>query len=228
MNQEKEKSVWNRWMEHPERVWVRKCLFYIHLWVGAGVGLYIVLMSITGSLIVYRNELEKAPSLVSTVEWIVDLHENLLCGRNGRFVNGIGASSVILLCLTGAVIWWPGISNWRRALTVNWRSPFARFSWDLHSALGLWSSLFVLIWGISGFYFAFPQTLNSLFGSIDRSDHFTDQTLNWLSLLHFGRFGWFAEAVWTLLGLVPALLSVTGVFLCCRRVILKAPPVRLY
>ena len=86
----------------------------------------------------------------------------------------------------------------------------------------------MMMWGISGFYFAFPQAFNSLFGLIDRSDHFTDQTLNWLSLLHFGRFGWFAEAVWTLLGLVPALLSVTGVFLCCRRVILKAPPVRPY
>jgi hypothetical protein len=170
MNLEKEMSVWNRWMEHPERVWVRKWFFDIHLWVGAGVGLYIVLMSITGSLIVYRNEMERAPSLVSSVEWIVELHENLLCGRNGRFVNGIGANSVILLCLTGAVIWWPGISNWRRALTVNWRSPFARFSWDLHSALGLWSSLFVLMRGISGFYFAFPQTLNSLFGLIDHSD----------------------------------------------------------
>jgi len=65
--------------------------FQIHLWVGAGVGFYIVLMSITGSLIVYRNDLEKTPSLVSSVEWIVDLHENLLFGTNGRFVNGIGA-----------------------------------------------------------------------------------------------------------------------------------------
>ena len=56
---------------------------------------------------------------------------------------------------------------------------------------------------ISGFYFAFPQAFNALFGFVDPSDRFTDQTLNWLSLLHFGRFGWFAEAVWTLLGLVP-------------------------
>jgi hypothetical protein len=70
-------STWQQWLRHPERVWVRKCFFYIHLSVGAGVGLYIVLMSITGNVIVYRNELERAPSLVSSVEWIVDLHENL-------------------------------------------------------------------------------------------------------------------------------------------------------
>jgi uncharacterized iron-regulated membrane protein len=221
-------SAWEHWIQHPERVWVRRHLFNIHLWVGAGAGLYIVLMSITGSMIVYRNELEKVPSFVPSIEWIVDLHENLLFGRNGRLVNGIGAICVILLGLTGAVIWWPGINNWRRALTVNWRSAFARFSWDLHSALGFWSILFVLMSGISGLYFAFPQVFNPLFGFIDPGDHFTDQTLNWLSQLHFGRFGWFAEAVWTLLGLVPALLSITGVFLCCRRVIFKAPTVRPY
>jgi uncharacterized iron-regulated membrane protein len=219
-------SVWQQWVQHPERVWVRKCLFYIHLWVGAGVGLYIVLMSITGSLIVYRNELERAPSLVPSVEWIVDLHENLLFGTKGRFVNGVGAICVVLLCLTGTVIWWPGISNWRRALTVNWRSFFARFTWDLHSALGFWSFLFVLMWGISGFYFCFPQTVNVLSGFVDPNDKYADRILGWLSMAHFGRFDWLTEALWALLGLVPALLSVTGVFLCCRRMIYKVPPAR--
>lgn len=219
-------SVWRHWMEHPEIVWVRRAFFQIHLWVGAGVGLYIVLMSVTGSLIVYRNELEKIPALVSSVEWIVDLHANLLFGKNGRFVNGIGAICVIFLCLTGAVIWWPGIGHWRRALTVNWRSLFARFSWDLHSALGFWGFLFVLMWGVSGLYLAFPKALNALFGFLDPADNFTDQTLDWLSRVHFGRFGWFAEAMWTLLGLMPAVLAVTGVFLCCRRIIFKALPAR--
>jgi uncharacterized iron-regulated membrane protein len=219
-------SVWHQWIRHPERVWARRVLFQVHLWVGAGTGLYIVLMSITGSLIVYRNELERNSSLISSVDWIVDLHENLLFGENGRFVNGMGAICVIVLCLTGAVIWWPGMDNWRRALTVNWRALFARFSWDLHSALGFWAFLPVLMWGISGLYFVFPQPFSALFGSIDPADKFTDKALFWLSLLHFGRFSWFSEVLWTLLGLVPAVLSLTGVFLCCRRMIYKAPSAR--
>jgi len=217
-------SAWDRWMEHPESVWVRRALFYVHLWVGAGIGFYIVLMSTTGSLIVFRNELEKTPSLVPSVEWIVDLHENLLFGKTGRFVNGIGAICLISLCFTGAVIWWPGIANWRRALTVNWKSSFARINWDLHSALGFWSLPFALMWGISGLYFAFPEWFNALLGFIDPADRFTDPALAWLSSLHFGRFGLFAEGVWTLLGMAPAVLSVTGVFLCCRRIIFKLPP----
>lgn len=219
-------SVWQEWMQHPEKVWARRAVFHIHLWAGTGAGLYIVFMSITGSLIVYRNELETISSLVPSVEWMVKLHENLLFGSKGRFVNGIGAISVIVLCLTGAVIWWPGIDHWRRALIVNWRSLFARFSWDLHSALGFWTFLLLLMWGISGLYFAFPRWFDALFSWIDPADKFADRTLFWLSQLHFGRFNWFTKALWTLLGLVPAVLSVTGVFLCCRRMIYKAPTAR--
>jgi uncharacterized iron-regulated membrane protein len=47
--------------------------------------------------------------------------------------------------------------------------------------------------------------------------------LSWLSGLHFGRFGWFIQTLWVFLGLAPAILSFTGVFICCRRVIFKKP-----
>jgi hypothetical protein len=52
-----------------------------------------MLMSITGSIIVYRNEL----SGWSSIEWLVRLHTNLLSGSVGRFVNGIGGGSLMLL-----------------------------------------------------------------------------------------------------------------------------------
>jgi uncharacterized iron-regulated membrane protein len=211
-------TAWKIWLQHPEKSWVRNAFFQIHLWVGVGAGVYILLMSISGSMIVYRNELSRRFS----IEWLVNLHENLLFGSTGRLVNGFGAICLTALCLTGAVIWWPGIKNWRRSLTVNWRAHFARITWDLHSALGFWCFLFILVWGISGIYFSLPQLFNALF-LLDPADHFTDQGLFWLSQLHFGRFGWFAEALWTLLGLVPAVLAFTGVFICCRRMIYKKP-----
>lgn len=81
-------------------------------------------------MIVYRNELSKRFS----IEWLVNFHENLLAGASGRIVNGLGAVFVTSLCLTGAIIWWPGVKNWRRSLIVNWRANFARINWDLHSA----------------------------------------------------------------------------------------------
>jgi uncharacterized iron-regulated membrane protein len=212
-------TAWQQWLQHPERSRMRNAFFQIHLWVGAIAGVYILLMSVSGSMIVYRNELSRWISM----EWLVNLHENLLLGREtGRLVNGIGAIGVTSLCLTGAIIWWPGIKAWRRSLTVKWSAHFARISWDLHSALGFWCFLFVLMWGISGIYFAFPGIFNGLF-LLDPNDHFADQFLVWLSQAHFGRFGWFAEALWTVLGLVPAVLAFTGVFICCRRIMFKKP-----
>ena len=40
--------------------------------------------------------------------------------------------------------------NWRRSLTVSWGPHFARIQWDLHSTLGFWFFLFVLVWESRG------------------------------------------------------------------------------
>ena len=211
-------TIWQQWLENPEKSRARDVFFQIHYWMGMGAAAYVFVMSISGSMIVYRNELSKRFS----VEWLVNLHENLLFGSTGRLVNGLGAICLTLLCFTGAVIWWTGIKHWRRSLSVSWRSNFPRISWDLHSALGFWCFLFVLGWGFSGIYLSLPQLFNVLF-LLDPADRVTDVGLLWLSQLHFGRFGPFSEALWTLLGLVPALLAFTGFFICCRRVFYKKP-----
>jgi uncharacterized iron-regulated membrane protein len=202
-------------LQHPERFRLRQAFFQIHLWVGAGVGLYVVLMSVTGSIIVFRDELSRWFS----VEWLVNLHENLQLGEKGRLVNGIGAICVTTVCVTGAIIWWPGLKNWRRSLKVSWGSRFARFTWDTHSALGFWCFFFILMWGISGIYFSFPQAFNIAASWVDPADKYADRILFGLAQLHFGRFGWYTKAPWAVLGLVPAFLAFTGVFVCCHRMI---------
>src|ERR1700687_1074040 len=53
-------TVWERWMRQPQRLWLRRALFQVHLWTGLGVGLYIVVVCVTGSVLVYRNELYRA------------------------------------------------------------------------------------------------------------------------------------------------------------------------
>ena len=47
------------WLLRPQGVWLRKVLFQVHLWTGLGVGLYIVVISVTGSVLVYRSELRR-------------------------------------------------------------------------------------------------------------------------------------------------------------------------
>jgi uncharacterized iron-regulated membrane protein len=186
--------------------------------VGAIGSAYIVLMSITGSIVVWQAQLYK----VVPIEWLVKAHDNLLAGSRGRIVNGIGGACLVALCLTGAVIWWPGVKNWRRSLTVQWGAHIGRVSWDLHSAVGFWLFPLILVWGLTGIYFAFPALVNPLF-RLDPSDRYTDAGLYGLSQLHFGRFGWLAEVVWSIVGLAPAVLAFTGLFICCRRMIYRKP-----
>ena len=177
------------------------------------VGIYIALISLTGALLVYRDEL----SARVPVGWLVKLHSSLLAGTIGRSLNGLVATCLTLLCFSGALIWWPGIKNWRRSLTVSWTSNFARIQWDLHSTLGFWSFPFIFVWAISGFYFAFPDVFNAVFPADSIG-------LLWLANLHFGRFDWATKAVWSIVGLVPALLAFTGVFVCPR---IRIPDTRI-
>jgi len=64
-----ELTLWQRWIRKPQKVWLRRALFQVHLWSGLTLGLYVLLMSITGSVLVYRNELYRAATaepLIST------------------------------------------------------------------------------------------------------------------------------------------------------------------
>jgi uncharacterized iron-regulated membrane protein len=53
-------TVWQRWIRHPQTAWLRKAIFQIHLWSGIGIGLYVLFVSVTGSVLVWRNELVAA------------------------------------------------------------------------------------------------------------------------------------------------------------------------
>jgi uncharacterized iron-regulated membrane protein len=222
-------SFVRQWLQRPQNVWLRRALFQIHLWTGIGVGLYVLAISISGSAIVFRNEIYGAyspkpiivdtsgprltkdqlkaaarlafpgylvtfiwdarkpdqaieiwmerngtqkqrlfdpysgkdlgpavPAIIRVVAWMSDLHTNLLGGEKGRIVNGLGSVFLTLLSLTGLVIWWPGIKSWRRGLAIQWKANWKRVNFDLHSAIGFWTFVFVFMWGVSGIYVVWP------------------------------------------------------------------------
>lgn len=222
-------SGWRKALERPQNLWLRKALFQVHLWVGIGIGLYILLIGITGSILVFREEMQHAmesPRLdpsstqgepadilavagrmraafpdrtltsignpvadrntiraylrkgetylavdahpvtgailgaansdTSFLRWLQLLHFNLLAGATGRIVNGVGAIFLLVLCLSGMIIWWPGIRNWKRGLTVDFSKKWKRLNWDLHSAAGFWTMSVLAMWAVTGAYFAWP------------------------------------------------------------------------
>lgn len=222
-----------RWLQRPQSVPLRKALFQVHLWTGIATGLYVVMISVTGSAVVFRRDLARwllsgkdadaFPPAMRLMEWLVDLHDNLLGGPDGRLINGAGAVLVTVLILTGAVIWWPGRRHWKRSLTVPRPSRTRRFLWHLHSALGFWSFVLLFIWAATGIYFAFPEPFEWAIDHFDRDPTDVQRPgesfLLLLIKLHFGRFGglW-VRVLWVVLGLLPAALFVTGFIVWLRRI----------
>lgn len=100
------------------------------------------------------------------VRTLQDLHFNLLAGSIGRRVNGIGAICLLTMCVTGLVIWWPGMQTWRRSLRVDFSRGWRRVIWELHSATGIWTVTLIALWAITGVSFAFPRQFRSAVRSL--------------------------------------------------------------
>jgi uncharacterized iron-regulated membrane protein len=211
------KSAWQRWVSFPQQLWLRRAVFQVHLWSGVILGLYVFFISVTGSVLVYRNELyvlatpeqshsgdvsspqsddaTGSASLVGIqmVSTLIELHADLLGGPVGRRVNGIGAFAVLLSALTGLVIWWPGIRRWRRSLVLRRCVGWKRLTWDLHSAIGFWTVGFTVVFAVSGLYLSFPTTFHALVDRLYSAElpssrpRFFDDALAWLAYSHFGR-----------------------------------------
>jgi uncharacterized iron-regulated membrane protein len=114
-------------------------------------------------------------------------------------------------------------------LVLDWKARGSLFHWSLHSALGFWFLGFIVLWGVSGIYLSFPTPFDSLLEHLDPLEESTtvprlgDTLLYWLTRLHFGRWGGIpTKVLWTLFGLVPAALFVTGTYMWWCRVLRPA------
>jgi len=212
-------------LHRPQQVFWRKAAFQVHLWTGILLCLYMIIIGISGSILVFEKELghltfaklwkasppsghpiefTEAVSIItaafpgyqltagyppdqpgdnfefllrrgsqtrdvfldastghiageidpahSWIAWTIDLHFHLLGGSTGEAINGIGGICLLLLCLTGIVIWWPGLKNWTRGLKINLRARWKRINYDLHSSVGFWALLILSMWAFTGVY----------------------------------------------------------------------------
>jgi uncharacterized iron-regulated membrane protein len=104
----------------------------------------------------------------SPVRWLQDFHFNLLSGKTGRAVNGVGGFLLFVLCVSGMVIWWPGVKTYARALWVDFRRTWKRAVWELHGATGFWALAVLSMWAITGMYFGFAIPARKLIDSASR------------------------------------------------------------
>lgn len=227
------------WLSSPQRVWLRRALFQVHLWIGIALLAYAIVIGLSGSALVFRDEIEHAmwPAIyrVAPVErsitmqaavdriqrdrpgWVLfalrdfntpgqatialmrpaagklsanfrqvyfdpgtgqvlldrlrydgwmgclaNIHEYLLAGSPGLIVSGWMAFGLLVLCVTGIILWWPGIQRWTGALMVNPRARWKRLNWELHSVLGFWTSAALIVLTFTGLDFAFPDAIGNV------------------------------------------------------------------
>jgi uncharacterized iron-regulated membrane protein len=172
------------------------------------------------------------PPLLDAVEWVVDLHDNLLAGERGRIVNGVGATLFFLLTLSGALLWWPGKGRWTDNLLTGWPAKTRRFVQRVHVTFGFWSLPMVLVWGFTAIYFAFPDpfiwAIDSLGGDPSDPARPADAAMRALVYWHFGRFGGMTgRLIWVVIGLIPAVLFVTGFIMWRMRVARRQRDIRI-
>jgi uncharacterized iron-regulated membrane protein len=304
-------TYWQRWLRRPQTVWLRKATFQIHLWSGIGLGLYVLLVSLTGSILVYRNELyraatrdpivvhgtgpmlsdeqlkklalreypgytilnlsrgrtsgetvaismldgskranrlfnpytgadlgDSAPLGIRAVSKLIALHDDLLGGPTGREINGLAALLLVGVTITGIVVWWPGVTKWRRSLTLPRNAGWQRWIWGLHSMLGFWTFAAILLFAVSGVYLGDPDRVQDI---LDRIEPLTDanartrvvdQVTYWLAYLHIGRVNGIGlgcsgrglcdmtvKFIWAVFGLVPGVMFVTGAAMWWNRTV---------
>jgi uncharacterized iron-regulated membrane protein len=91
-----------------------------------------------------------------------DLHGNLMIGgRDGRVVVGWLGVVMLVMSVSGLVLWWPR-GRWAGAFTVRRGARGLRLHRELHGAIGIWSLVVLVVVSFSGAYLAFPQTMGAM------------------------------------------------------------------
>jgi uncharacterized iron-regulated membrane protein len=96
------------------------------------------------------------------------LHRYLLTGDGGKVVVAVEGIALLLLAITGLIVWWPKLTRsalWH-ALTFRFGSAWPKFSFQLHRAAGFYSAPVFLMLALSGIYFNMPAWVTPTVGAV--------------------------------------------------------------
>jgi uncharacterized iron-regulated membrane protein len=222
-------------LHHPRKLWLRRAFFQVHLWMGVLLSLYVGVIGLSGSALVWQDEMRafalRGPEFHGTMaatpelvmanaraaypgesvtyvlwprerfplysvylrnvrgarrivrvnantgrvlppeqrdfsEWLYDLHANLLMGRTGFLISCWAGVGLLVLSLTGLVLWWPGVRLWTRGFYVSLHHAWKRVNYDAHNAVGIWCLLIVSMWCVTGIYFLTPDGMAKAVGMV--------------------------------------------------------------
>lgn len=222
-------------LHHPRKLWLCRALFQIHLWLGVLLSLYVIVIGLSGSILVFQEEIRRAsmphavldPNNVAPIDsviaqvqrsvpgqrvtyvgqpqpenpwwtvyvenargktdivyadaatgapykqrgrllidFVLDLHIFLLAGPKGYVANCLAGGGLLVLAITGCVLWWPGVKLWTRGFFVSLRHRWKRINYDAHNAVGIWTLLIVSWWGLTAIYFLVPYKIGAVVNAI--------------------------------------------------------------
>jgi uncharacterized iron-regulated membrane protein len=213
-----------------------RVIFQVHLWGGLALGIYAFLIGLTGSVLVFHEEIRQQMSpplsVVESTEpprlgviragvqahypdlypWSLEapweagdpwsswvqwpgggkmvyadatgrvigemttdgtwlavferFHSVLLLPRGGRLVNGLAGLGVVVVGLSGLVLWWPARGGWNTAFQIVRRSGWKGLVFDLHRVGGVLTLGFVVLFGLTGAYFTWASAYRQIVAAV--------------------------------------------------------------
>lgn len=87
---------------------------------------------------------------------IYNLHYHLMLGTNGQIIVGIIGISLLILCITGLILW-PGWHKLIAGFKVKWDAHPKRVNFDIHKVVGILVTIFLSFTSFTGFCWNFYQ-----------------------------------------------------------------------
>ncbi|MCI0570321.1 MAG: PepSY domain-containing protein [Myxococcaceae bacterium] len=103
----------------------------------------------------------------SPVAWLRELHVHLLAGETGETVVGLGGVGMLLLCLTGLVLWWPGRRKLALGFTVRRPLKWRRGNHDVHKVVGILALPLLLVGALTGALLVFHAPFDRLLATMN-------------------------------------------------------------
>lgn len=101
---------------------------------------------------------------VAWLDWIIDLHHNLLFGKAGRLVVGVVGIILLVMSASGLVLsLFRGLS-WKSFTSVTVSGPRRRLYFELHRATGLWAFALLMLLSFTGIELAYPDAFRLVLG----------------------------------------------------------------
>jgi uncharacterized iron-regulated membrane protein len=92
------------------------------------------------------------------------LHLRLLLDRLGQNIVGWAGPFLLLLSLTGLVLWWP-----RKIISFNRKSSGKKINFDLHQAIGIWASVFLMMFALTAIVIRWEKGASEVVNALTNS-----------------------------------------------------------